>query len=186
MEPIVLFSIQFTMSLLVYILIAVWYGAPRLSKLPREIALEPLLWVHVFRIVGGTILAPGAVDAGVPMDFRVMVGYGDLFTALLAIVALIALRTRFQAGESRPGHGQDRRREGSGFHGGDLKFAVHRRAGPDAQQARPDDLHDLFGRGRTFLLVRRGGFHSRPQQVGQSAAGHGQRRKWRKKQATKK
>jgi hypothetical protein len=55
----------------------------------------PLLWVHAFRIVGGTILAPGAVDAGVPMDFRVMIGYGDLATALLALLALIALRDRF-------------------------------------------------------------------------------------------
>jgi hypothetical protein len=32
----------------------------------------------------------------VPMDFRTMVGYGDLATALLALVALIALRARFQ------------------------------------------------------------------------------------------
>jgi hypothetical protein len=55
----------------------------------------PLLWIHAFRIVGGTILAPGAVDAAVPADFRTMVGYGDLATAVLALLALIALRTRF-------------------------------------------------------------------------------------------
>ena len=54
----------------------------------------PLVWVHVWRIVGGTILAPGAVDAGVPMDFRVMVGLGDLATAVLALLALFALRAR--------------------------------------------------------------------------------------------
>ncbi len=60
--------------------------------LPREVALVPLVWVHVWRIVGGTILAPGAVDAGVPTDFRVMVGLGDLATAVLALLALIALR----------------------------------------------------------------------------------------------
>ena len=95
MEPIVLFGIQFTLSLLAYALIAVWYVAPRLSRLPREAALAPLLWVHAFRIVGGTILAPGAVDAGVPMEFRVMIGYGDLATAFLALLALIALRARF-------------------------------------------------------------------------------------------
>src|SRR6266436_2937528 len=94
MEPIVLFGIQFTLSLVVYALIGFWYVAPRLSKLPREVALVPLLWVHAFRIVGGTILAPGAVEAGVPMDFRVMVGYGDLLTAVLALVALVALRAR--------------------------------------------------------------------------------------------
>ncbi len=95
MEPIILFGIQFTLSLVAYALIAFWYVAPHLSKLPREVALVPLLWIHAFRIVGGTILAPGAVDAGVPMAFRVMIGYGDLATAFLALLALIALRARF-------------------------------------------------------------------------------------------
>ena len=95
MEPIILFGLQFTLSLVAYALIAFWYVAPRLSKLPREAALVPLLWIHAFRVVGGTILAPGAVDAGVPMDFRVMIGYGDLATAFLALLALVALRARF-------------------------------------------------------------------------------------------
>lgn len=94
-EPLVLFGIQFTLSLLAYALIAFWYVVPRLSRLPREVALAPLLWVHAFRVVGGTILAPGAVDPGVPLEFRSMVGYGDLATAFLAIVALVALRARF-------------------------------------------------------------------------------------------
>src|SRR6266540_4526878 len=95
MGPIVLFGIQFTLSLVVYALIAFWYVAPRLSKLPREAALMPLLWVHAFRIVGGTILAPGSVEAGVPTAFRVMIGYGDLATAFLALLALIALHARW-------------------------------------------------------------------------------------------
>jgi hypothetical protein len=94
MEPIVLFGIQFTLSLVAYSLVAFWYVAPRLSGLPRELALAPLLWVHAFRIVGGTILAPGAVGPGLPMEFRTMIGYGDLITALLALLASIALRTR--------------------------------------------------------------------------------------------
>jgi hypothetical protein len=95
MKPIVLFGIQFTLSLVAYSLIALWYVAPRLSGLPREMALTPLLWVHAFRIVGGTILAPGAVGPGVPSEFRTMIGYGDLATAVLALLAVIALRARF-------------------------------------------------------------------------------------------
>ena len=95
MEPILLFGLQFTLSLVAYGLIAFWYVVPRLSKLSREAALVPLLWVHAFRIIGGTILAPGSVDAGVPMAFRVMIGYGDMATAFLALLALIALRARF-------------------------------------------------------------------------------------------
>jgi hypothetical protein len=95
--PIVLFGIQFTFCLVAYALIAWWYGAPRLSGLPRELSLVPLLWIHAFRIVGGTILAPGSVDASVPMDFRTMIGYGDMATALLALVALIGLRYHWRA-----------------------------------------------------------------------------------------
>ena len=95
MEPIVLFSIQFVLSLLAYLFIAFWYVVPRLSRLPREAALVPLLWVHAFRTVGGTILAPGAVGPGVPAEFRTMIGYGDLITAFLALLALAALRARF-------------------------------------------------------------------------------------------
>lgn len=95
MTPFALFNIQFTLFLVAYALAAYWYVAPRLSVLPREAALVPLLWVHVFRIVGGTILAPGSVDAGVPMEFQTVVGYGDMITGLLALLSLIALRARF-------------------------------------------------------------------------------------------
>lgn len=98
MEPIVLFGVQFTFSLVIYIVIAVWYVMPRLSKQPREIALAALLWVHVFRVVGGTILAPGAVEASVPMDFRVVVGLGDMATAILALVAIVALHNHWHYG----------------------------------------------------------------------------------------
>jgi hypothetical protein len=96
MEPIVLFGTQFTFCLVAYALIAWWYGAPRLARLPREVALVPLVWIHAFRIVGGTILAPGAVDSAVPSDFRTMIGYGDMATALVALLALIALRFRLR------------------------------------------------------------------------------------------
>ena len=97
MEPIVLFGVQFTFSLIAYALIAWWYVVPRLARLPREMALVPLVWVHAFRIVGGTILAPGAVDAAIPAEFRTMIGYGDIATAVLALIALIGLRFRLSA-----------------------------------------------------------------------------------------
>jgi hypothetical protein len=96
MEPIVLFGIQFSLSLAAYGLIAWWYVLPRLARMPREAALVPLLWIHAFRVIGGAILAPGAVDAAVPMDFRLAVGVGDMTTALLAILALVALRMRLR------------------------------------------------------------------------------------------
>jgi hypothetical protein len=96
MQPIVLFGLQFTFSLVAYALAAWWYLVPRLARLPREKALVPLVWIHVLRIAGGTILAPGAVGDAVPMDFRTMIGYGDMLTALLAMVALVALRLQIR------------------------------------------------------------------------------------------
>jgi hypothetical protein len=94
-EPTVIFGAQFTLMLVVYALLGAWYVSPRLSRLPVATALAPLLWVHAFRVVGGTILAPGAVDAAVAPEFRAMVGYGDMATAVLALVAIVALRVRF-------------------------------------------------------------------------------------------
>ena len=43
MKPIALFSIQFSLSLIAYTLIAAWYVVPRLSERPREAAPQPLL-----------------------------------------------------------------------------------------------------------------------------------------------
>ena len=97
MNPVVLFGIQFTLALLAYALLAAWYVWPRLAVLPVLVALQPLVWVHVFRVVGGSILAPGSVGPGVPDDFARMVGYGDMLTAALALVAVAALRLRWSA-----------------------------------------------------------------------------------------
>ena len=94
-EPLALFSIQFTFALIAYALAARWYVVPRLRPLPVAVALVPLVWVHVFRIVGGSILAPGSVGAGVASEFREMVGYGDMVTAMLALVTVILLRSRW-------------------------------------------------------------------------------------------
>jgi hypothetical protein len=91
-DPLLLFSIQFTFALVAYALAARWYVWPRINPLPPAVALVPLVWVHVFRFIGGSILAPGSVGPGVPAEFREMIGYGDMVTAALALTALIALR----------------------------------------------------------------------------------------------
>jgi hypothetical protein len=111
MKPIVLFSIQFTLSLAAYALIALWYAVPRLSKKPRETALQPLLWVHAFRVIGGSVLAPGAVGAGVPLLFQRMIGYGDLITAALG-AARAGRPARAPAGGHRVRLGRRCRRDG--------------------------------------------------------------------------
>jgi len=93
-DPLALFSIQFTFVLIAYALAARWYLWPRIAPLPAAVAVVPLIWVHVFRVVGGSILAPASVGPSVPAEFRELVGYGDMITGALALIALILLRAR--------------------------------------------------------------------------------------------
>src|SRR5262245_43636375 len=92
MNPFYVLNIQSTLSLIAFALIARWHVAPRLSKLSREDALVPLLWVHVFRYAPLTLYAPGQVDPRIPPDAAAAVAYGDLISGLVALVALIALK----------------------------------------------------------------------------------------------
>lgn len=94
MNPLYVLNIQSTLSLIAFALIARWHVAPRLSALSREDALVPLLWVHVFRYAPLALYAPGQVDPRIPADAAAAVAYGDLISALVALVALIALRLR--------------------------------------------------------------------------------------------
>jgi hypothetical protein len=97
MSPFWVLSVQSTLSFVSYALIARWHVAPRLATLPREAALVPLLWVHVFRYAPLTLYAPGQVDPHIPADVAAVVAYGDLVAGLMALVALVGLRLRVPA-----------------------------------------------------------------------------------------
>ena len=90
-------AIQFTFSLVAFGLLARWYVAPRLARIAREAAIVPLLWVHVFRYAPLALYATGQVDPRVPADVAVAIGYGDLVSAVLALVAVCALELRAAA-----------------------------------------------------------------------------------------
>ena len=87
-----IFAFQFAASLLAYGLLARWYVWPRLLHRPLREALQPLLWPHVFRTLGLTMLVPGVVDPDLPRSFAVAVAVGDAATAALALLTLVALR----------------------------------------------------------------------------------------------
>lgn len=73
-------------------LIAAWYVNPALNSLPRDSALMPLLLLQCFRYVGLAFLIPGVVAAGISPTFAVPAAYGDFLTAILALLAVVALR----------------------------------------------------------------------------------------------
>ncbi|HTK90890.1 MAG TPA: hypothetical protein VL948_11600 [Verrucomicrobiae bacterium] len=92
MNPQQIFELQFVLSLFVGTLLARWYVWPSLVTLPLRRALMPLLFVHATRYIGLVFLVPTVVPPGVPTAFAKPAAYGDLLAALLAVVALLALR----------------------------------------------------------------------------------------------
>lgn len=92
MDSQLVFFLQIVLSLVVYTLIARWYLAPVLARLPLAQALTPLLLFHATRYVGATFLTPSVIDARVPSSFTVPGAVGDLLAVLLALIALAALR----------------------------------------------------------------------------------------------
>ena len=92
MDNVTIFWMQLLLSLVVCAIIAKWYVWPSLTKLPRNSALIPLLFVHVFRYVGMTLLVTGMIDAKLPREFLSAAAYGDLLAAALALAAIFALR----------------------------------------------------------------------------------------------
>jgi hypothetical protein len=87
-----IFGLQVLLSVVGYSLIARFYVAPRLAALPLSAALTPLLLLHAFRHVGMVFLVPTVVGPALPAAFAVPAAYGDLLAALLALVAITALR----------------------------------------------------------------------------------------------
>lgn len=90
-----IFGLQFLLSVIGYGLIARWYVAPRLAALPLHSALVPLLVPHAFRHVGLVFLVPAVVSPALPPAFARAAAYGDLLAALLALAAIVALRSRW-------------------------------------------------------------------------------------------
>ncbi len=93
MDTLAILGLQLVLSLIVYALIAKWYVTPWLAEKPIHQALIPLIFPHAFRYMGMVFLVPGVVARPLPGAFAIPAAYGDLVTAVLALLALIALRT---------------------------------------------------------------------------------------------
>ncbi len=96
MNNVSIFWLQLLFSCVVCAIVVVWYVWPYLTKLPRNSALIPLLFVHVFRYLGMTLLVPGMVDPKLPREVLFNTAYGDLIAAALALSAIVALRSNWR------------------------------------------------------------------------------------------
>jgi len=88
------FGIQTFFSFVVFGLLAWWYVWPWLRSVNRTTAFTALTFVHALRPIGATVLVASVAGTALPRDFAEGVAYGDLATSVLAVVTLVALRTR--------------------------------------------------------------------------------------------
>ncbi len=93
MDTLAIFLLQFSLSLVVWGLIAKWLVAPWIETKSPHDALFWLTLPHAFRYMGMVFLVPGVVARPLPDAFATPAAYGDLVTSVLALLALIALRT---------------------------------------------------------------------------------------------
>jgi hypothetical protein len=80
------------MGLLCFGLAARWYLLPFLDKYSLADGLTALLLLHGFRYVGLAFLVPGVTSAPLDPRFANPAAWGDLGAAVLALVAIAALR----------------------------------------------------------------------------------------------
>ena len=93
MSPQAIFGLQFVLSLLVIALLAKWVLAPWLASQSQREALFWLTLPHAFRHIGMVFLVPGVVAQPLPDYFAIPAAYGDLATGVLALLALVLLRS---------------------------------------------------------------------------------------------
>ncbi len=84
--------LSIAIGILCYSLIAKWYFMPWLSRQSRKDALTPLLLLHGFRYIGLAFLIQGVTAEVLDPRFANPAAYGDLLAAVLALLALFALR----------------------------------------------------------------------------------------------
>ena len=80
------------MSFILWVTVSVRYMWPALQARPRADALYPILLLHASRFVGLAFLVPGVVSPDLPLAFARPAAYGDFLTAIIALLAIAALK----------------------------------------------------------------------------------------------
>jgi hypothetical protein len=89
-----LFGISVAFGLVVWAAVSWHYIWPALRERPSHESLKPILLLHGFRFLGLAFVVPGVVSPELPAAFAQPVAYGDLISAILALLALATLGTR--------------------------------------------------------------------------------------------
>ena len=94
MQPAVIFNIHLVLGYAAWALCFRTYIWPRLRSMDVADANRAIATLHSFRFFGLVFILPGMIGPDVPSGFAVPAAWGDLATALLAMLALISFRVR--------------------------------------------------------------------------------------------
>ncbi|MBR0799094.1 hypothetical protein JQ615_27270 [Bradyrhizobium jicamae] len=93
MPTTIIFPLQLVLGYVPWLLCLSAYVWPRLRSMDPIEAQRAIATLHSFRIFGLVFLVPGVVGSHLPADFANFAAYGDFATGLLAILALLTVRT---------------------------------------------------------------------------------------------
>lgn len=94
MLPETLFQIQLVLGYVACLLCLGIYVIPKLRSMNRVEAHRVIATVHSFRFFGLVFILPGVVGSNLPASFATSAAYGDLATGVLAMLALLTVRSR--------------------------------------------------------------------------------------------
>lgn len=96
MNNFTIINLQALMGTIGLILAFKWWIQPRLTKLSIHNALLPFVFLNIFRYLGLCFMAKEQFYSGFPNEFLNTVGILDFTTAVLAVIASLALKKHME------------------------------------------------------------------------------------------
>jgi hypothetical protein len=93
MSPAIIFNMHLLLGYVAWLLCFRAYLLPRLKSIDQVAAHRAIATLHSFRFFGLVFILPGVVG-NLPAGFATFAAYWDLATGVLAILALLTVRTR--------------------------------------------------------------------------------------------
>ena len=94
MSPTTIFQIHLVLGYVPWLLFVAAYVLPKLKSMDHVEAQRAIATLHSFRFFGLVVILPGVVGPNLPASFAQFAAYGDLATAVLAILALLTVGIR--------------------------------------------------------------------------------------------
>ncbi len=94
MSPETLFPIHLALGYVAWLLCFSVYILPRLRSMDRFEAHRAIATLHSFRFFGLVFILSGVVGPHLPAGFATFAAYGDFATGVLAMLALLTVRSR--------------------------------------------------------------------------------------------